>query len=64
MKEITVWYRHDDKQRKFEFNHTEYGHVPWEQQEPEARSVFQTQMWKNGLWVKHHKHLDDAWRVV
>ena len=61
MKKITVWYRFNFKNKKWEHNHIETGHI---NNEYPIGDKNQTKIWKNCKWKYEHRYLSINSEVI
>lgn len=52
-KQVTVWYKLDEKTEKYKLNHIDNGHVL--EDGPAPTSEEQAKAWKDATWKKEHR---------
>jgi hypothetical protein len=62
-KPVTLWHVFDKKRQRWDFNHLENGHAPYDQQKPLPHSDAQN-WWPDKTWMKWHKYLNPKGKVV
>jgi len=63
MKQITCWYRLDER-GSLEFNHIEDGRLPRTATQPTPKTEEHKKTWAAGVWVPFNAFLTDDYKVV